>query len=150
MRADASGRPIEAREQNILEIAHSHPEFHALLASLQAAGLSETLATRGPFTLFAPTNAAFARLAADRLDDPTGDHRDLAELLACHIVPGRVTATEAMDLDSVETLHGSPIRFDAANGVRVNDARLLRADILAKNGVIHVIDRVIQPRATSS
>jgi uncharacterized surface protein with fasciclin (FAS1) repeats len=123
-------------------------KFNTLVAAVKAAGLVETLKGAGPFTVFAPTDEAFAKLPAGTLESllrPENKAR-LQSILTYHVVPGKVTSREVVKLDSAKTVQGSSIRITAANGgVMVNNARVTKADIAASNGVIHVIDAVILP-----
>ncbi len=125
----------------VLEVARSN-DLDRFLRAVERAGLTETLTGSGPFTLFAPTDAAFASSSAQRLDPDA-----LRALLAYHVVPGQLTTDflEGIDVNHT-TLLGSSLNIDGTDGLRVNDARVLRADLLASNGVVFVIDRVLTPR----
>ncbi len=136
----------KAVEANIVQTADSAGSFTTLLAAAQAAGLAETLSGAGPYTVFAPTDEAFAKLpegtVANLLDNPD----QLREILLYHIVPGRVPASEVIGLDSATTAQGTDVTFRVADfGVLVNNARVTTLDIEASNGIIHVIDTVILP-----
>ena len=133
------------------EIAASDPTFSTLVAALGAAGLVDTLKGPGPFTVFAPTNAAFTALPAGTLESllrPENRAR-LTNILTYHVVPGMITSNELIGQRlNVATLQGQSLRIDAMNKlgtVRVNDARVIQADIIGSNGVIHVIDKVLIP-----
>jgi len=138
---------------NIVEIAAGNPDFSTLVAALQAAGLVETLSGPGPFTVFAPTNAAFAALPAGTADTLLlPENRDqLVSILTYHVVPGQITSDQLIGTrQSVTTVQGGTldvngIQSKANSGVRVNDANVISADIIASNGVIHVIDGVLLP-----
>jgi uncharacterized surface protein with fasciclin (FAS1) repeats len=123
-------------------------KFNTLVAAVKAAGLVDTLKGPGPFTVFAPTDEAFAKLPAGALDDllkPENKAR-LQSVLTYHVVPGKVMSADVVKLNSARTAEGSTIRIKAnSNGVMVNDAHVVKADIAASNGVIHVIDKVILP-----
>ncbi len=123
-------------------------KFNTLVAAVKAAGLADTLKGPGPFTVFAPTDEAFAKLPAGVLDDllkPENKAR-LQSVLTYHVVPGRVMSGDVVKLNSAKTVEGSTIQIKAnSNGVMVNDASVVKADIGASNGVIHVIDKVILP-----
>jgi uncharacterized surface protein with fasciclin (FAS1) repeats len=138
-----------AQENNdIVDIAASNPEFSTLVAAVEAAGLVDTLKSAGPFTVFAPTDAAFAKLPAGTVEsllEP--ENRDqLVSILTYHVVPGFATSEQLVGRTvNAETAQGSTVRIDGRNGVKVDDATVTSADILASNGVIHVIDTVIVP-----
>ncbi|MEI8145262.1 MAG: fasciclin domain-containing protein [Alphaproteobacteria bacterium] len=135
---------------DIATVATNAGQFQTLLAAANAAGLVPTLRSRGPLTVFAPTDAAFSRLPAgtvQRLLRPE-NRGELRRILAYHVVPGRVTASDLSGVrQRVRTVAGPSVRVDGRRGVVVNDARVVRADIGARNGVIHVIDRVLLPPA---
>jgi len=122
--------------------------FNTLVAAVKAAGLVDTLKGPGPFTVFAPTDEAFAKLPAGALADllkPENKAR-LQSVLTYHVVPGKVMSGEVVKLNSATTVEGSTIRIKAdSDGVMVNNAHVVKADIVASNGVIHVIDNVILP-----
>ena len=134
----------QAQHQDIIDIASGNDDFSTLVAAVQAAGLVETLQGDGPFTVFAPTDAAFARLGDDvieRLLRP--ENRDqLTAILTYHVVPGRFTARDISSRDALETVNGQSLSL----GVRVDGAELVATDIRASNGIVHVIDRVLMPR----
>ena len=118
------------------------------LRTLQAAGLVETLKGKGPFTVFAPTNAAFAKLPAGTVDTllKPEDQATLAKILTYHVVAGKVTAADVVKLKSAETVNGKAVKITTGDrGVMVNDATVTATDIKASNGVIHVIDSVLIP-----
>lgn len=136
------------REPDIVDIAASNDQFSTLVAAVQAAGLVETLKGDGPFTVFAPTNAAFAALPAGTVDNLLKpENRDqLVAVLTYHVVPGRVTSDQLAGRRlAVATVQGQNLHVDGRRGVRVNRSTVTQADILASNGVIHVIDSVIMP-----
>ena len=138
-----------ATQPDIVDIAASSDQFGTLVAAVQAAGLVDTLKGPGPFTVFAPTNAAFAALPPGTVDSLLRpENRDqLVSILTYHVVPGAVTSDQlaGQRLD-VATVQGQAVHIDGRNGVHVNNARVTQADILASNGVIHRIDRVLLPR----
>ena len=144
--ADEAAEPTAS----IAEIAAGDPNFSTLVAALDAAGLVETLAGEGDFTVFAPTNDAFAALPAGTVEtllaDPTGD---LTQILLYHVLGVRAAAANVVNLTSAETLQGSEVSIDVVDGgVVLNDAvRVVTTDIPATNGVIHVIDAVLIPPA---
>lgn len=137
-----------AAGKDIVDTAVSAGQFETLATALEAADLVETLKGSGPFTVFAPTDAAFAELPAGTLENLLKpENKDqLVQVLTYHVVPGRVAAEEVMKMDEAETVNGKAIEIDASSGgVKVNDANVTTADIAASNGVIHVIDKVILP-----
>jgi uncharacterized surface protein with fasciclin (FAS1) repeats len=144
---------VQAQEaQDIVDIAASNEDFSTLVAAVQAAGLVDALKGEGPFTVFAPTNAAFAALPDGALDalvaDPTGD---LTQILLYHVLSGQVMAADVTDGLEATTLQGGAVTFTVADGaVKINDANIVVTDIQASNGVIHVIDAVIVPPAPES
>jgi len=133
--------------QNIVETAREAGSFTTLLAAVDAAGLEGTLADGGPFTLFAPSDDAFAKLPAGTVESLLADPATLTDVLTYHVVLGRVTAADAAALSAAPTVQGSELPIAANGGVQVGDANVVTADIEATNGVIHVIDRVLLPTA---
>jgi uncharacterized surface protein with fasciclin (FAS1) repeats len=132
-------------QKDIVDTAVAAGSFTTLVKALQAAGLVETLKGAGPFTVFAPTDEAFAKLPAGTLEGLLKDKAKLASILTYHVVPGKVMASDVVKLDSAKTVQGQSVRIDAKDGVRINDAKVVKADIQTSNGVIHVIDSVILP-----
>ena len=138
---------------DIVDIAAGDPNFSTLVAALQAAGLVDTLKGPGPFTVFAPTNAAFAALPAGTLDSLLlPENKDtLTSILTYHVVPGQITAGDVLGTrQTVATVNGATVDVNGlvgkfGTGVRVNDATVIAADIFATNGVIHAIDKVLLP-----
>jgi uncharacterized surface protein with fasciclin (FAS1) repeats len=138
-----------ASADDIVDIAAGNSEFSTLVAAVQAAELVGTLKGPGPFTVFAPTNDAFDALprgTVDKLLDPWNQDL-LIELLTYHVVSGQVLAADVVMLSSATTLQGDDLRIKARRGVRVNNANVTQTNILADNGVIHVVDRVLIPKA---
>ncbi|WP_417477220.1 fasciclin domain-containing protein [Maricaulis sp.] len=135
-------------QADIVDTAIAAGQFGTLVAAVQAAGLVDTLKGDGPFTVFAPLDAAFAALPegeVERLLMPE-NQAELASLLTYHVIPGRVTSDQlAGQTLSVETVQGSMLAIDATDGVRVGNANVVQADIETSNGVIHVVDQVIIP-----
>lgn len=116
---------------------------------MQAAGLVDTLKEKGPYTVFAPTDEAFAKLPAGTVEDllKPENKEKLRAILLYHVVPGRVTAEQVMKVASVKTVNGEPLMIKVEDGkVMVNNATVVRADVEASNGVIHVIDTVLLPK----
>lgn len=138
-----------ATTKDIVQTATDAGSFKTLLTAVEAAGLVETLEGNGPFTVFAPTDAAFAALPADTLEGLLADKEALKKVLLYHVVPGAVTADEVVGLTSADSVEGSPVAISVKDGtVYLNDsAKVVTADVLATNGVIHVIDQVILPPA---
>jgi uncharacterized surface protein with fasciclin (FAS1) repeats len=141
-------QPAAAQHKTIPEVAVEAGSFGTLVAALQAAGLVDALAGEGPFTVFAPTDDAFARLphgTVEALLKPENRER-LAAILTYHVVPGRVSAAQAARLTGSETLNGQRVAFERDHGaLRIDDATVISADVGASNGVIHVIDSVLLP-----
>ncbi|MEX0848358.1 MAG: fasciclin domain-containing protein [Ilumatobacteraceae bacterium] len=140
----ATDAPVAA--DDIVAIASSNPDFSTLVAAVGAAGLVETLQGPGPFTVFAPTNDAFAALPAGLVDKLLlPENKDvLAQILTYHVVSGQVMAADVAAGD-VASVQGEPITITTDGGVKVNQANVTATDIVASNGVIHVIDAVILP-----
>lgn len=133
---------------DIVDTAVAAGEFKTLAAALQAAGLVETLKGKGPFTVFAPTDAAFAKLPAGTLDTllRPENKAQLVSILTYHVVPGKVMSKSLAGKKlEANTVQGTTVAIDGTNGVRVDGARVTQADIAASNGVIHVIDTVLMP-----
>lgn len=133
--------------KTIIETATSAGKFTTLLAALKAAGLNDSLNAAGPFTVFAPTDEAFKRLAPGSVDSLLKDVPKLKKILTYHVVPGNIAAKD-VKAGEVRTLEGSPISVTVKDGhVAVNGARVTQADVVATNGVIHVIDTVLMPKS---
>lgn len=133
---------------DIVDIAAGNPDFSTLVAAVTAADLVDTLKSDGPFTVFAPTNAAFAKLPEGTVESLLlPENKDtLVSILTYHVVPGAVTSDQlAGEHLEVATVQGSTVSIDGRDGVIVDDATVTAADIIATNGVIHVIDTVIMP-----
>ena len=146
--AFAAHHETPAAEETIVSVAATNGEFSTLVAALQAAGLDEVLQGEGPFTVFAPTNAAFAALPPGTVESllKPENKEQLAAILTYHVVPGSVYAADVIELDTATTVQGGEMRIDASSGgVKVDDANVIAADIEAGNGVIHVIDAVLMP-----
>ncbi len=134
---------------DIVDIAASNDDFSTLVAAVQAAGLVETLKGDGPFTVFAPTNDAFAALPAGTVEsllEPENKDQ-LVKILTYHVVPGAVTSDQlAGQRLNVDTVQGQSVHVDGTNGVKVNKSNVILADVIATNGVIHAIDAVLLPK----
>lgn len=131
--------------KDIVDTAVSAGTFTTLATALKAAGLIETLKGKGPFTVFAPTDAAFAKLPPDQLQALLADKAKLTAVLTYHVVPGLVMSKD-VKAGMVKTVQGSAISMTTTGGVKVNDAKVTAVDIVADNGVIHVIDTVVAPK----
>lgn len=133
----------------IVEVARAAGNFTTLLAAIEAAGLTATLEGDGPFTVFAPTDEAFAALPAGTVEALLQDPATLTSILTYHVVAGRVEAAQVVNLESATTLNGAAVSI-AVDGstVKVDDATVIQTDVQASNGVIHVIDAVILPPAS--
>jgi uncharacterized surface protein with fasciclin (FAS1) repeats len=130
----------------IVDVAVANGSFKTLVAALKAAGLVETLSGKGPFTVFAPTDAAFAALPKGTLEEllKPANKAKLAKILTYHVVAGKVTS-KMIKSGEVKTVEGSSVKVVVDKGVSVNDAKVVAADVEASNGVIHVIDKVLLP-----
>jgi uncharacterized surface protein with fasciclin (FAS1) repeats len=130
---------------DIIDTAVNAGSFGTLVAAIKAANLVDTLKGAGPFTVFAPTDAAFAKLPAGTVDALLKDVPKLTKILTYHVVSGKVMAADVVKLKSATTVEGSDVKIDASNGVKVNDATVGTPDVAADNGVIHIIDTVLIP-----
>ncbi|MFM2063403.1 MAG: hypothetical protein RLZZ507_3073 [Cyanobacteriota bacterium] len=130
---------------DIVDTAANAGSFNTLVTAVQAAGLVDTLKGPGPFTVFAPTDEAFAKLPAGTVDALLNDIPKLKKILTYHVVSGKVLAADVVKLKSATTVQGSDVKIDASNGVKINDAKVATPDVAADNGVIHVIDTVLIP-----
>jgi uncharacterized surface protein with fasciclin (FAS1) repeats len=149
----ASAVPVPARAAadkpslpDVVDTAVAAGDFKTLATALQAAGLVETLKGPGPFTVFAPTDEAFAKLPAGTLDALLKDKQRLAAVLTYHVVPGRLAAADVVKMTAAKTVQGGSLSIRADKGVTVDGATVVKTDIAAGNGVIHVIDAVLMPR----
>ncbi|MCB5205096.1 fasciclin domain-containing protein [Neorhizobium sp. T786] len=144
----ASALPAHAADKDIVDTAVGAGNFATLAAALEAADLVSTLKGDGPFTVFAPTDAAFAKLPAGTVDNllKPENKQQLVDILTYHVVPGKVMATDVVALDEAKTVNGKMIDVQVDGGaVKVNEANVTATDVAASNGVIHVIDQVIMP-----
>ncbi len=130
---------------NIVDTAINAGSFKTLVSAIQAAGLVDTLKGEGPFTVFAPTDEAFAKLPAGTVEGLLGDIPKLKQILTYHVVSGKVMAADVVKLTSATTVEGSDVKIDASHGVKVNDSTVVTPDVAADNGVIHIIDTVLLP-----
>ncbi len=137
--------PPPAAAKNLVEVATEAGSFKTLLTAVDAAGLTATLAGPGPFTVFAPTDEAFAKVPPDTLKALLADKAALTRVLTYHVVSGAVLAKDVTGLTSAKSLQGADIPIDTSDGVKVAGATVVKADIAASNGVIHVVDTVMMP-----
>lgn len=138
-----SAAAVQAKD--IVDTAIAAGDFKTLAIALEKAGLIDTLKDKGPFTVFAPTDAAFAKLPKKDLDALLADKSKLAAVLTYHVVPGSVMAKD-IKAGKVKTVQGSDLTLSTSDGVKVDGANVVKTDIVADNGVIHVIDSVVLPK----
>ena len=139
-------KPVSAGEKrDIVDTAVVAGNFNTLVTAVKAAGLVETLKGEGLFTVFAPTDEAFAQIPEDELNTLLDNKEALTKVLTYHVVLGKLMATEVIEMNSVETLQGQPLTIEAGSEVKVNNAKVIKTDIETSNGVIHVIDAVLMP-----
>jgi uncharacterized surface protein with fasciclin (FAS1) repeats len=136
---------------DIVDTAIAAGSFKTLVAACTAAGLVDTLKGTGPFTVFAPNDEAFAKLPKGTVEALLKDTPRLTSILTYHVVPGKVMSADIVNLKKAKTVQGQEVKIDASrwhlhDTVKVNDANIIKADILADNGVIHVIDKVLIPK----
>ena len=139
---------VQVKAQDIVDTAVAAGQFNTLVAAVQAAGLVDVLKGDGPFTVFAPTDAAFAALPEGTVENllKPENLEQLVAVLTYHVVPGKIMSADiAGKSTDVASVQGSSLRVDATNGVKVDDATVVTADIETDNGVIHVIDQVVLP-----
>jgi uncharacterized surface protein with fasciclin (FAS1) repeats len=140
-----AGATLAVQAKDIVDTAVAAGNFKTLATALQAAGLVETLKGKGPFTVFAPTDEAFAKVPKEQLDALLKDKAALTKVLTYHVVPGKVMAKD-VKAGKVKTVQGSELTLATAGGVMVDGAKVTATDIVADNGVIHVIDSVVLPK----
>jgi uncharacterized surface protein with fasciclin (FAS1) repeats len=143
------GTSLQAQGKDIVDTAVGAGQFKTLAAALQAAGLVDTLKGAGPFTVFAPTDEAFAKLPKGTVEDllKPENKAKLTAILTYHVVPGRVMAADVVKVKEAKTVQGGAIKVNATGGkVMVDAATVVKTDIAASNGVIHVVDSVLMPR----
>lgn len=141
----ALGVAFSAQAKDIVDTAVAAGSFKTLATALGAAGLVDTLKGKGPFTVFAPTDEAFAKIPKADLDALLKDKAKLTAVLTYHVVPGKVMAAD-VKAGKVKTVQGSELTVTTMGGVKVDNANVVKTDIVADNGVIHVIDTVIMPK----
>jgi uncharacterized surface protein with fasciclin (FAS1) repeats len=131
--------------KTIIETASSNPDFSTLVTAIKAAGLVDTLSGTGPFTVFAPSNAAFAKIPKATLDSVLADKAKLTSILTYHVVAGKVMSKDVATMTEATSVEGSMLKINTKDGVMINDAKVTTADLECSNGVIHVIDTVLMP-----
>jgi uncharacterized surface protein with fasciclin (FAS1) repeats len=131
---------------DIVDTAVAAGSFTTLVTAVKAAGLVDTLKSKGPFTVFAPNDDAFAKLPKGTVEGLLKDIPKLKAVLTYHVVAGKVMAADVMKLKSAKTVQGQEVKIDTSKGVKINDATVIKADIVTDNGVIHVIDKVLLPK----
>ena len=141
----AFGISLSVQAKDIVDTAVAAGSFKTLATALGAAGLVDTLKGKGPFTVFAPNDAAFAKIPKADLDALLKDKAKLTAVLTYHVVPGKVMAAD-VKAGKVKTVQGSDLTITTSKGVMVNNAKVIKTDIVADNGVIHVIDTVLMPK----
>lgn len=147
MAAKDSSKVADASAKDIVDTAVAAGKFNTLAKALGVAGLVETLKGKGPFTVFAPDDAAFAKVPAEALNGLLADKAKLAKVLTYHVVSGEVLAKKVVKMKSAKTLEGSSVAIKEADGkVMVGNATVTATDIKCSNGVIHVIDTVLMPQ----
>jgi uncharacterized surface protein with fasciclin (FAS1) repeats len=140
----------DAPQKDIVETAVA-AEFKTLVTAVTAAGLVDTLKGKGPFTVFAPTDKAFAAIPKEKLEALLKDKKALTAVLTYHVVPGKVMAADVAKLHTAKTVQGQPVKIEVKDGkVKINNAHVVQADIVTSNGVIHVIDAVLLPPTSQS
>jgi uncharacterized surface protein with fasciclin (FAS1) repeats len=134
--------------KDIVDTAAGNPSFKTLVAAVKAADLVDTLKGKGPFTVFAPTDEAFAKLPKGTVESllKPENKKKLQAVLTYHVVAGDVRAADVVKLKTAKTVQGQDVKIDASSGVKVNDAKVTKTDIVCSNGVIHVVDAVILPK----
>ena len=138
---------LSAFGADIVDTAVAAGSFNTLVAAVKAAGLVDTLKGPGPFTVFAPTDDAFAKLPAGTVEGLLKDPEKLKKILLYHVVSGKVMAADVMKMKSAKTVEGQPVKIMAKDGmVMLNNAHVTKTDIVTDNGIIHVIDTVIMPK----
>ena len=137
----------ESMSKDIVDTAVSAGSFKTLATALTEAGLIDTLKGEGPFTVFAPTDEAFAKLPKDQLASILADKELLTSILTYHVVPGKVMAADVAAIESAATVQGQSLSIKTDSGVKIDSATVIQADIEASNGVIHVIDTVLVPQS---
>jgi uncharacterized surface protein with fasciclin (FAS1) repeats len=153
--AESNDQSASTRKQTVVAIAAKNPDFSTLASAIKQAGLAKTLKAKGPFTVFAPTNEAFAKVPKDQLDALLADKTALTNVLTYHVLAGKVPSSALEPTQEVTALDGSPFTIAVADGKATitdgqgNVVNIVKTDIKGKNGVIHVIDSVMLPPSSS-
>jgi uncharacterized surface protein with fasciclin (FAS1) repeats len=134
------------KSKDIVDTAIAAGSFNTLVAAVKAAGLVDTLKSPGPFTVFAPTDEAFAKLPAGTVEALLKDKEKLTAILTYHVVSGKLMASDVVSKSSLKTVQGQSLKVSTSGGPKVNNANIVKTDIEASNGVIHVIDTVVLPQ----
>jgi uncharacterized surface protein with fasciclin (FAS1) repeats len=132
-------------QADIVDTAVSAGNFNTLVTAVKAAGLVQTLKGAGPYTVFAPTDEAFAKIPKAQLDALIADKDALKKVLLYHVVSGKVSSGDVVKLKSAKTAQGSDVMIDASSGVMINSSKVVMADVMTSNGIIHAIDTVLMP-----
>ena len=140
-----AGATLSAFAQDVVDVAAKAGNFNTLVTAVKAAGLVDTLKGPGPFTVFAPTDAAFAKVPKAKLDALLADKAALTKVLTYHVVPGKVMAADVKP-GKVKTVEGQELTVTTQGGVMVDNAKVVATDVVASNGVIHAIDTVLMPK----
>lgn len=144
--AMAGQHSMKKAEMDVIDTAIAAGSFSTLVTAIKAAGLVETLKGDGPFTVFAPTDEAFKKIPEAQLAALLEDKAALTKVLTYHVVAGKVMAADVVKLDSAKTVEGQSVTISSGDGVKVDNANVVKTDIVASNGVIHVIDEVMMPK----
>jgi uncharacterized surface protein with fasciclin (FAS1) repeats len=132
--------------KDIVDTAIAAGSFNTLVAAVKAAGLVDTLKSPGPFTVFAPTDDAFAKLPEGTVEALLNDKEKLTAILTYHVVPGKMMAADVVSKSSLKTVQGQSLQVSTSDGAKVDNANIIKTDIQTSNGVIHVIDTVVLPK----
>jgi len=131
--------------KNLVETAVEAGNFKTLVRAVQEAGLVDTLSSEGPFTVFAPTDEAFSKLPDGTIENLLNDKEKLTEILTYHVVPNKVMSNQVINIKNAKTVNGKDININTENGVKIDNATVIKPDIECSNGVIHIIDEVLLP-----
>jgi len=132
--------------KNLIETAIAVGNFKTLISIVQETGLIESLTTEGQYTVFAPTDEAFSKISPEIFEDLLIDKERLTEVLTYHIIPKKLMSNEVIKIKNAKTVNGEEIKINSANGVKIDNAKVIKPDIECSNGVIHVIDKVLIPK----
>jgi uncharacterized surface protein with fasciclin (FAS1) repeats len=132
--------------KNIVETAIKAGSFKTLIIALREAGLYDILSSEGPYTIFAPTDEAFSKLPDGIIEKIMKDKEKLTDILTYHVIANRVFSKDVNNLQKAETINGKQVKIKSGNSVKIDNARIIKSDIKCTNGVIHIIDEVLQPK----